>query len=139
MSSTSEGGCGCSSGGGDRVTLVFPCSGASNVGQLTNDLALRMTREGLGKMSCLAGVGAHISGFVVSAKDCDQLVVLDGCPQKCAAKVFEHVGIKPHVYLLLTEHGFKKSHGAPVLLEDVDRARELVVRQMKATACSTAS
>jgi uncharacterized metal-binding protein len=139
MSSTKEGGCGCSCGSDQKVTLIFPCSGASNVGQLTNELALRMTREGLGKMSCLAGVGAHISGFVVSAKDCDQLVVLDGCPQKCAAKLFEHVGMKPHVYLLLTEHGFKKSHGTPVLPEDVDRARELVVRQMKVTACSTAS
>ena len=65
------------------------------------------------------------------------MVVLDGCPQKCAAKVFEHVGIKPHVYLLLTDHGFKKRHGTPVLPEEVDRARELAVKQMKVAACST--
>ncbi|MBI5546231.1 MAG: putative zinc-binding protein, partial [Deltaproteobacteria bacterium] len=118
-------GCGC--GSSERATLVFACSGASNVGQITNELALRMTREGLGKMSCLAGVGAHLGGFVVPARDCDQLVVLDGCPQKCAAKLFEHVGITPHVYLMLTDHGFQKSPGAPVLPEEVDRARALVL------------
>jgi len=132
-------GCGCGSDSENKVTLVFPCSGASNVGQITNELALQMTRDGLGSMSCLAGVGAHISGFVVSAKDCDQLVVLDGCQQKCAAKVFEHVSVKPHVYLMLTDHGFTKRHGVPVLPEEVGRARELVVLQMKGSACSTAS
>ena len=139
MTAATEGGCSCSCGSDEKVTLVFPCSGSSNVGQITNELALRMTREGLGAMSCLAGVGAHLSGFVVSAKDCDQLVVLDGCPQKCAAKIFEHVGVKPHVYLMLTEHGFKKRHDVAALPEDVDRARGLVLAQMKGSACSTAS
>lgn len=138
MTSATKSGCGCSCGD-EQVTLVFPCAGASNVGQLTNQLALRMAREGLGSVSCLAGVGAHISGFVVSAKDCDQLVVLDGCSQGCAAKVFEHVSIKPHVYLMLTEHGFTKQHGVPIPPEDVDRARQLVVAKMKGPACSTAS
>jgi uncharacterized metal-binding protein len=97
-----------------------------------------MTREGIAKMSCLAGVGAHISGFVVSARDCDQLVVLDGCPQRCASKVFEHVGVKPHICVTLTDHGFEKRQGVPVMPEEVERARELVVAQMKDGACSIA-
>jgi len=130
MNTTSGGSCGCSCGD-EKVTLVFPCSGASNVGQITNELALRLTREGLGAMSCLAGVGAHISGFVVSARDCDQLVVLDGCPQRCAAKLFEHVGVKPHVYVMLADHGFKKQSGASVQPEEVSRARDIVAGLMK--------
>jgi len=130
MASGNGDGCGCSCSGDGKTTVVLACSGSSNVGQLTNDLALRMTREGLGKMSCLAGVGAHLSGFVVSARDCDRLVVLDGCPQKCAAKTLEHVDIKPHVYLLFTEHGFTKRHDVPVQPEEVERARELVVQRL---------
>ncbi len=109
---------------------MLACSGSSNVGQLTNDLALRMTREGLGKMSCLAGVGGHISGFVVSARDCERLVVLDGCSQQCAAKTLEHVGVQPHLYLQMTEHGFEKRHGVPVQPEELERARELVVQRL---------
>jgi uncharacterized metal-binding protein len=137
VSSNNENSCSC--GNQKKITLVFPCAGASNVGQITNELALRMTREGVGAMSCLAGVGAHISGFVVSARDCDQLVVLDGCPQRCAAKVFEHVGIQPHVYLLLSDHDFQKRHGALVSPEEVERARALVLSKMKEAGCSTAS
>jgi uncharacterized metal-binding protein len=129
-------GCGC---GEEDVTLVFPCSGASNVGQLTNELALRMTREGMGRMSCLAGVGAHLDGFVVAAKDCGKLVVLDGCPVGCAGKIFEHVGIKPHVQLVLTEHGFQKRHGVPPQSSDVDRGLELVLANVKGAPCLTAS
>ena len=131
MASEDSGGCGCSCGGDGKPTIVLACSGSSNVGQLTNELALRMTREGLGKMSCLAGVGAHISGFMVSARDCDRLVVLDGCPQKCAAKTLEHVDIKPHLYLLFTEHGFQKRHGVPMQPEEVERARKLVVQRLR--------
>lgn len=130
MASDNGESCGCSCSGDGKTTVVLACSGSSNVGQLTNDLALRMTREGFGKMSCLAGVGAHLSGFVVSARDCDRLIVLDGCPQKCAAKTLEHVGIRPHVYLLFTEHGFAKRHDVPVQPEEVERAREVVVQRL---------
>ncbi len=133
--SSEKSGCGCGCNTDQKVTLVFPCSGASNVGQITNELALRMTREGLGSMSCLAGVGAQISGFVVSARDCDQLVVLDGCPQKCAAKVFERVGIKPHVHLVLTERGFEKRSGAKVEAEEVDKALTVVTAMMTEMEC----
>jgi uncharacterized metal-binding protein len=130
MNTTSGGSCG-GSCGDEKVTLVFPCSGASNVGQITNELALRLTREGLGAMSCLAGVGAHISGFVVSARDCDRLVVLDGCPQRCAAKLFEHVGVQAHVCVMLADHGFEKQSGASVQPEEVSRARDIVAGLMK--------
>jgi uncharacterized metal-binding protein len=45
------------------IALIFACSGCSNVGQLANDVAVKLSREGHGKMSCLAGVGAHIKSI----------------------------------------------------------------------------
>jgi uncharacterized metal-binding protein len=133
---SAAGGCGCSGG---QTSLILACSGASNLGQITNSLALRLTQEGVGKMSCLAGVGAHISGFVVSAKDSESLVVLDGCAQLCAHKVVEHVGAKPLVSLILTEHGFVKHHGAGVSEEELEKAYALCMVRLKEAACSTAS
>jgi len=47
MASEDGGGCGCSCGG-DGTTIVLACSGSSNVGQLTNDLALGLTRPATG-------------------------------------------------------------------------------------------
>lgn len=128
----------CSCGAAES-TVVLACSGSSNVGQITNNLALALTRQGLGHMSCLAGVGAHLSGFVVSAKDCDRLIVLDGCPQNCALEIVEHVGITPGIHLTLTEHGFKKSHDEPASEADVARAQGLLLPMMKGRECSTSS
>ena len=112
--------------GDEAVTLIFTCSGASNVGQIAHLAGLRLSEQGIGDMSCLAGVGAHISGFVVSARDCDKLVAIDGCPQLCALKTFEHHDIKPAVHVCLTEQGFKKSHEIPVTDADVQRAARLI-------------
>jgi uncharacterized metal-binding protein len=112
--------------GNEAVTLIFTCSGASNVGQIAHLAGLRLSEQGIGDMSCLAGVGAHISGFVVSARDCDKLVAIDGCPQHCALKTFEHHSIRPAVHVCLTEMGIKKSHGVPVTEQDVDRAVRLI-------------
>lgn len=66
----------CCCGGENK--LVFACSGASNVGQLANTVALDLAKTGQGSMSCIAAIGAHLDGFVVSARDCDRLIVLVG-------------------------------------------------------------
>ena len=56
----------CATGGN---VMILACSGGSNVGQLSNQAAVELTREGFGKMFCLAGIGGQLSGFVQSARD----------------------------------------------------------------------
>jgi uncharacterized metal-binding protein len=70
--------------------MILACSGESNVGQLSNQAAVELTREDFGKMFCLAGVGGHLSGFVQSAKDVPQMVAIDGCSLGCAKAILEH-------------------------------------------------
>ncbi len=48
---------------GEKV-MILACSGASNVGQLSNQAAVELTREGFGKRSCLAGIGGELMGFI---------------------------------------------------------------------------
>ena len=74
----------CCNKGSNRMILA--CAGSANTGQMTYKLALELTREGRGKFLCLAGIGAHLSGFVVSARDAEEMLVLDGCPLACASK-----------------------------------------------------
>ncbi|MGQ9823760.1 MAG: putative zinc-binding protein [Desulfotomaculales bacterium] len=71
---------------GEGPVLILACSGGSNVGQLANAAAVSLTREGKGKMYCLAGVGGHVDGIVESCKGAGQLVVIDGCPVVCGKK-----------------------------------------------------
>jgi len=58
-------------------------------------------------MTCLASIGAHLSGFVESAKGADENITIDGCPVACAKKNLEHIGIKPKSFIL-TEMGLVK-------------------------------
>ena len=48
--------------------VLLPCSGGSNCGQITNQVAVKLTEEGVGNIYCLAGIGAHIEGMVESAR-----------------------------------------------------------------------
>ena len=113
-------------------TLIFACSGSSNVGQIANGAALALAREGRGTMSCIAAIGAHLDGFVVSAKDCERLVVIDGCHHRCAFETFAHQGLTPNVYALVTGLGLEKRHDADPTADEIDRVRSTVVGLMRA-------
>lgn len=94
--------------GGNGV-MILACSGGSNVGQLSNQAAIELTREGFGKMFCLAGIGGNLSGFVQSARDVKRLVVMDGCSVGCAKAILANAGIKASQYLVLTDLGIEKN------------------------------
>jgi uncharacterized metal-binding protein len=104
--------------------LFFSCSGASNVGQIANLAALKLTQDGLGRMFCLAGIGGHVSGMIESTKAGKMIVGIDGCPVACAKKVLEHAGFKAHEYLQVTEMGIEKNHGFDYPQSDVQRVAD---------------
>ena len=81
----------CCSSNGD--IMILACSGASNVGQLSNRAAIELTQEGFGKMFCLAGIGGELSGFIQSAKDTPRIMAIDGCEAGCAKATLERAGV----------------------------------------------
>ncbi|MGE5252725.1 MAG: putative zinc-binding protein [Planctomycetaceae bacterium] len=101
--------------------LVFSCSGSSNVGQVANLAALKLTQDGVGRMFCLAGIGGHVSGMIESTKAGKMIVGIDGCPVACAKKVLEHAGFKAHEYIQVTEMGMEKNHGFDYPPSEVDK------------------
>ncbi|MFC1692431.1 putative zinc-binding protein [Candidatus Latescibacterota bacterium] len=88
-------------------TLIFPCSGAADVGEISDRIARRLSREGIVKMSCLAGIGAQLSGFVESAKAARVNITIDGCPVACSSKTIENLGLEPKSFVL-TDMGLVK-------------------------------
>jgi uncharacterized metal-binding protein len=107
-------------------TLILACAGGSNVGQLTNQAAVELTAEGFGKLSCLAGIGAHLDGFVQAALDIPQLVVIDGCDMGCAHGVLEQAEIPIKNYLVVTNLGITKNKNMQLVREEVDRVKQAV-------------
>jgi len=95
--------------------LIFPCSGASDVGGLSDRAARKMTLDLSGKMYCLAGIGGRVEGILVNTRAASKVLVIDGCEQECARKTMEQAGFKNFQHLKLAEMGFKK--GATALTD----------------------
>ena len=112
--------------------MILTCSGGSNVGQLANQAAVELTQEGFGKMYCLAGIGGHLSGFVQSAKDVSEVVVIDGCPACCSKATLEHAKVPIKSYLILTDLGIEKNHDFNLQKEDLNKVKEAIKQK-----CST--
>lgn len=104
-------------------TMILACGGGSNVGQLSNQAAVELTQEGFGKMFCLAGIGAHLGGFVQSAKDVPRMVAIDGCPQGCVKKILEYAEIPMKSYIVLTELGIEKNKELSLKRDDIDKVK----------------
>lgn len=94
-------------------TLIFACSGAADVGEVADRAARQLTREGKGKMFCLAGIGGRVSGIMKTTEAAAKILVIDGCPLNCARKSLEEAGFKDFSHLGLTDLGLKKGETAP--------------------------
>ena len=102
-------GCSCGKCEKEKVVLLYSCSGAANVAEISDRVAREMMHSGKGKMFCLAGLGADIPGMVQAAKDADLNLIIDGCPMNCARKVFDRQGISNYKTLTVTELGIEKT------------------------------
>ena len=107
------------------MPLILACSGGSNVGQLTNQAAVELTREGRGKMFCLAGLGADIAGIIKTVRETGEVIVLDGCALGCAKAIMDRAGLPLGTYLVATDLGIEKVKDAQLVVrqEDVDKLK----------------
>ncbi len=87
--------------------LMYACSGAADVGELSDRVVRKMRADGIGAMSCLAAIGADIENYKKTAQGMPQVIAVDGCPMLCAKKNLERIGVKPLSYML-TDMGCEK-------------------------------
>lgn len=107
--SAMQSGCGCSCGGGNAgPKVIFSCSGCADVGELADQAARKLTRDGAGKMACLAGISGRVSGIVKSTEAAQSILAIDGCPLDCTRKTLEIAGISKVNHLRLSDLGFEK-------------------------------
>jgi len=119
--------------GAAQPRMILACSGGSNVGQLTNQAAVELTREGQGRMFCLAGLGGGIPGLVQAARGAVEnggVLVLDGCAVGCAKAIAEQAGLAGYDYLVVTDLGIDKVKDPQLALrpEDVARVKQATAR-----------
>ena len=107
-------------------TLVYSCSGCSDVAQLANEVALRLDHGGVAEMSCIAGVGGGVPGLVRTARSGRPIVAIDGCQMHCARHCLASAGVTPTEHVRLHEQGLKKRKGRRYDEATVDRVTSRV-------------
>lgn len=111
-------------------TLLFTCAGAAHCGQVANRAALQLTRDGAGKIFCLAAMSASIPDKLTRARQAAARVVIDGCDDRCARLTMEKAGLPVDLHLVVTDAGVEKMPEQPRILADATRISEAVAKQL---------
>jgi uncharacterized metal-binding protein len=88
--------------------LIFSCSGAADVGEISDRAARKLSAEGAGKMFCLAGVGGRVSGIMETTRVAAAILAIDGCPLDCARRSLELAGFIKFEHMRLSDLGMDK-------------------------------
>jgi len=89
-------------------TLIFACSGAADVGAISDKAARQLTSEGAGKMYCLAGIGGRVSGIMKTTRGAAKILAIDGCPLDCTKLCLEEAGFTDFEHMKVTDLGLEK-------------------------------
>lgn len=96
------------------LPLVYSCSGCSSAAQLANHLALRLDREGVAEMSCIAGVGGGVRSLLRRAREAAEsgrpIVAIDGCILACTKACLAERGVRDVEHVQLAEAGVRKQY-----------------------------
>ena len=107
--------------------MIFACSGAADVGDISDQAARKLTKEGVGSMFCLAGVGGHVEPIMEKTRSAAQILAIDGCGMDCVKKILELAGISKVKHLRVTDLGLEKGKSPAT-----DQSIELVATQGQA-------
>jgi uncharacterized metal-binding protein len=111
--------CLCNSG----TKIVLSCSGASDVGFISDQVARKLSRNKVRKMNCLTVVATGTEEKIAEFKQCN-ILVIDGCTEDCGKKIMAMRGIKNYGCLRLTDFGYEKGK-TPTTQETVNEVFEL--------------
>jgi len=116
----------CCSGG---PTLIFACSGAADVGEIADRTARRLTKDGLGKMFCLAGIGGRVSGIMKTTESASKILVIDGCTLNCVKNCLEQAGFNKFMHLQTADLGLEKGK-SPATEENIAKVTQKAVKML---------
>lgn len=119
---------GCDGKSGDK--LIFACSGAADVGAISDQAARLLTKEGVGKMFCLAGVGGRVPGIIKTTEEAAQLLAIDGCNLDCVKKTLEEAGFTGFQHVRVTDLGLEKGK-SEVTPENIEKVTAVAREKLK--------
>ena len=95
--------CGCNA----SQYIVLACSGASDLGYISDQVARKLSRNKVRKMNCLTIAATGSEEKIEEFKN-SNILVIDGCNEDCGKKIMSMRGIIDYQYLRLTDLGYEK-------------------------------
>ncbi|MGO4889864.1 putative zinc-binding protein [Anaerobacillus sp. MEB173] len=93
------------------LPLVYSCSGCSSAAQTANMIAIKMDRQKIAEMSCIAGVGGDVLPLVKTAKSGREIIAIDGCTLSCAKACLGRHDVIPLHHFVLSDFDVPKIIG----------------------------
>jgi uncharacterized metal-binding protein len=93
--------------------LIFACSGAVDVGEISDRAARKMNKEGVGRMFCMAGIGGRVSGIMKTTESAQKILAIDGCSLNCVKNSLENAGFSEFKHLQIGDLGLEKGKSPP--------------------------
>jgi len=100
-------------------TLIFSCSGAADVGEISDRAARKLSKEGAGAMFCLAGLGGKVEPIMKKTASASKILAIDGCNLDCVKLCLQEAGFNEFEHLRVTELGMEKGK-SPATEENID-------------------
>ncbi len=116
----------CCSGG---PTLIFACSGAADVGEVSDQAARKLSKDGIGAMFCLVGVGGRVEPIMKKTRSASKILAIDGCPLNCVKGTLEQAGFNEFIHLQVADLELEKGK-SPANDENVARVTARVTEML---------
>ncbi|MCP5464649.1 MAG: putative zinc-binding protein [Deltaproteobacteria bacterium] len=111
--------------------IVYSCSGCSSAAQMANDIAVKLDREKIAEMSCIAGVGGNVPSLVRKAKKASHIIAIDGCPLHCVVQCLKAHHLEPTIHFDLSALGVKKELHEDYCLNEFEEAYDHCVSEVE--------
>ena len=110
--------------------ILVTCSGVSNTGKLTAQVAgiLAQKEPDLFEGHLHAKQSTRDMEAVINGGN---VVVIDGCGDRCAAKKLRSLRITPHIHIIATEEGIVKNGMADPKFEEIETLIAAVRREVR--------
>jgi uncharacterized metal-binding protein len=110
--------------------LIFACSGAADVGEISDRAARKLTKECLGAMFCLAGVGGRVEPIMKKTTSASKILAIDGCTLNCVKNTLEQAGFNEFMHLQVADIGLEKGK-SPATEENIAKVTRKAAELLK--------
>ena len=95
------------------LPTVITCSGASDVGELSDRVGRELARTHVVRLECASAIGARLPVAIDHLRQSKVVMAIDGCASDCVSKALDRACVEKYRHLELGELGFLKGHSPP--------------------------